>query len=410
MKAYKESITLFISIAAILLLLYFQISWLQQSRSLLEEQFDQKVDMAMCMAVNYLNADSPTATLSCAAPINNTPKCEDKVVSSSPFSIEDTEIALQRAMEFYNIDAYYQVEITQKKSNKTGTYCCALTPFSINSDGHRMQVSFPGKSAYIFKEIRFMLISSILILLLISGLFALINWMLHRQKRVAQRNIDFFNNMAHEFKTPLTNIQLASNLLAKKETHLKDNRYLQIVSDEGKKLREQVERILQISKLESGEDILHKEKIDLVQLLNETIHGMQVALEDKGGQLIFQPNNSHLFVEADRFHLANVFRNLIDNAIKYCDHTPQIQISLVQDEKDINIQFQDNGVGICKSNQAFIFEKFQRISTGNVHDKKGFGLGLVYVKKVVELHKGMIRVISNLKKGSRFDVILPLQS
>ena len=186
--------------------------------------------------------------------------------------------------------------------------------------------------------------------------------------------------MAHEFKTPLTNIILANNLLAKKEPHLKENTFVNITKKEANKLIHQVERVLYLSTMESGDYALHKEELMLNQVINEVMEGMAMQI-DKNQAIIKIDIPVNLKVHGDKFHLSNAFRNLIDNALKYANEIPEIRISSVEKDKGILLLFKDNGIGMAKSEQAIVFDKFQRIGTGNVHNQKGFGLGLAYVKK-----------------------------
>jgi two-component system phosphate regulon sensor histidine kinase PhoR len=212
--------------------------------------------------------------------------------------------------------------------------------------------------------------------------------------------------MAHEFKTPLTNIGLASSLLKKK---YEDN-LLQIISSENLQLSEQVDRVLSMAAIESGQYKIKKEKVSLHNLILEIGNQLKFQLEDKNAILNIEDNSQNATITADKFHLSNAIRNIIENAIKYSDKAPKINISIVKDEKNVKIQIQDNGIGISNANQKLLFEKFYRIKDDNNYTTKGFGLGLSYVKKIMDLHKGNINVISDLKKGSRFDLIIPQTS
>ena len=247
-----------------------------------------------------------------------------------------------------------------------------------------------------------MLASSIIILLVIIIIFAYASYYLIQQKRLSERNKDFFNHMAHEFKTPLTNIGLAAKMLNKKSK----NQLLDIIKNENAHLKGQVERVLSMASLESGNYDIRKECIDLNQLFTEIIEKMHIQLQDKGASIHIR-GDKNIEVIADRFHLSNAIRNLIDNALKYNDRTPKIDVSLLSIGEKVRIQIQDNGIGIGTREKELVFEKFYRIKKGDLYANKGFGLGLSYVKKIMELHKGAINIFSDLTEGTRFDLTLP---
>ena len=333
----------------------------------------------------------------------------NQIATLPPKSEEVTvKKALDRALAFYDIQQPYEIEIIDKKSScstENAPGCCSLGRIAGYND-QLLTITFPNRTQYFLGQMSFMIGAAILILLFVSTVFWFATYYLIQQKRIGERNKDFFNNMAHEFKTPLTNIILANNLLAKKEPHLKENAFVNITQKEAHKLIHQVERVLYLSKMESGDYALHKEELVVHQVINEVIEDMAIQIDEK--QAIITINiQDNLRVKGDKFHLSNAFRNLIDNALKYANDTPEINISSVEKDKGILLLFKDNGIGMAKSEQAIVFDKFQRIGTGNVHNQKGFGLGLAYVKKVVELHQGFIQIFSESNKGSRFDLFLP---
>ena len=288
-------------------------------------------------------------------------------------------------------------------------YCCVLSPFT-NTGKQSLQVFFPNKTPYLRNKMKFQLGACLLIILFISSVFLLANYLLRQQKRIAQSNIDFFNNMTHEFNTPLTNIGLATKLISKAKTTSNKERFLGIIQNESSKLKQQIERFLQLMQLENGSFQLQKERLNLNDLLQEIVTDMQWQMTGQDGHLQLHKEVEDIYIEADKFHLSNAFRNLIDNAIKYAIDQPKIDIYLKNDDKNVHILFQDAGVGIPLSEQKQVFKKFHRVHTGNLHRQKGFGLGLAYVKTIIEAHKGVIEVFSEINKGSRFALHLPLKS
>ncbi|MFK7906701.1 MAG: sensor histidine kinase [Chitinophagales bacterium] len=409
------------STVALIALVFFQVKWLTQAKDLIETDFEQKVRMALCYAVENNKTEADTLGFNSTS-FNSMSVCNShdsngviiKSLNEQPIGGDKLQESLSAALNFYGIDMDYEMSVSNNNEmscSQESAYCCSLFPFKSEEESSMMlNVQFPNKTEYVLGRIGFMLSSSIMILLFVSIVFLLANYTLLRQKRIGELNIDFFNNMAHEFRTPLTNISLASKLLVKSKNELKENRYLEVVKRENKKLLQQIERVLYLAKLENGDYQLQKTSIDLQDLIQEVVIDMDMQIKEKQAIIDFQiiGENESWQINGDRLHLGNAFRNLIDNALKYSDVDAQIQIRLRRKENGITASFKDNGRGIAKCEQVYIFEKFSRISNQNVHNQKGFGLGLSYVKMIVEGHDGFVEVMSDLHKGSRFDLFLPL--
>ncbi len=209
-------------------------------------------------------------------------------------------------------------------------------------------------------------------------------------------------------KTPLTNISLALKLLTKKHSAIEGDKYAEIIKAENSRLADQIERVLFLSKMENGEYQMEKETLDLKKLLTDVVEAMSLAVGERNGSIDLDLQGQDYQILGDSYHLSNVFRNLIDNALKYCDkEVPAIRISVSADNSHVKVIVADNGIGISAQDQCHIFEKFQRVNTGNVRQAKGFGIGLSYVKTVIELHKGLVQVKSELNKGSQFQLLIP---
>jgi len=216
--------------------------------------------------------------------------------------------------------------------------------------------------------------------------------------------------MTHEFKTPLSTIAISSEVLRDPSiTHTPERllNYATIIQTESQRLKQHVERVLQMARLEKSDVGLKKEKLDLHDLIREVVQNTSVALQEKNGEVSLELNAQNSWIEADKLHFTNVLFNLIDNAIKYNKNTPSLVISTGNINGHIFVEVRDNGIGISPENQKKIFHQFYRVPTGNLHDVKGFGLGLNYVKVMTELHKGKISVASKLDEGSIFKIILP---
>lgn len=409
-----------ISCVAWFLLIILQVNWVNEARSLREEQFNRQVSMALCNAIDNLSEDDNTCAIlrDCAQKIELEAISYNQVKIDTNIDLSKFEQVLTESLEFFNINLAHEFEIVTKEpklakfasnSVQNQNHCCTLEPI-VEESGLYLNVFFPEKSQHILGQMGLMLTCSILLLLLISACFIIANLALWKQKIIAENNIDFFNNLAHEFRTPLTNISLASNFIFKKNPEQKSKSYLKVIKDENSKLIKQVEKVLQIAKLEKGEQQLKSEKIDFHNLLENVVASMKIQIQNKQGiiETNFKATDYQLF--GDKFHLSNVFSNLIDNANKYSKEKPEIDISTQNQNNGILISVKDNGIGMSKERQKIIFKKFQRINTGNVHNHKGFGLGLAYVKMIIEAHNGNINVKSEKNKGSQFDIFLPINS
>lgn len=271
-------------------------------------------------------------------------------------------------------------------------------------------IYFP-KSNSNFESLPAIVITSIILTLVILGIFILTIYIIFQQKRVSEIKNDFINNMTHELKTPISTISLASQMLKDDSISEKDKNYNQIsgiIADESKRLGFHVEKVLQMAIIDKGGVELKCKQINIHSLISQILSKIDLSLKEKNGQLkqSFSAKNTNVF--ADELHLSNVFTNLLDNAIKYSKENPAIEVSTHNINGHIVISIKDNGIGIKKENQKKVFEKFYRVPTGNIHDVKGFGLGLSYVKKIVEQHKGHINLSSETGKGTEFEVYIPL--
>jgi signal transduction histidine kinase len=222
---------------------------------------------------------------------------------------------------------------------------------------------------------------------------------------------DFINNMTHELKTPISTISLASQML-KDQSVVKDahsmNHISHIIEDETKRLTYQVEKVLHMAVFEKGQIKLKLTELDLNSLVSLATSNFELQVKNKDGRIITYLDATNPIIMADEVHLSNVLFNLLDNAVKYCYEEPNIIVGTRNGNDELIFYVEDNGIGISKENIHRIFDKFYRVHTGNVHNVKGFGLGLSYVRKIVEEHGGKLRVESELNKGSRFEIILPL--
>ncbi len=292
-------------------------------------------------------------------------------------------------------------------------YKISLSPSNRFIDPEYLIVHFINQDKAIFKGMWIMLISSTAVILILIISFYYIMASNLKQKKLSQIKNDFISNMTHEFKTPISTISLASEMLSDasiSQTPDKQQRYLKMIRDENKRLSVLVESILQTSILDKGEFKLKPTELDIHEIINTAISNTQLLILQRNGTIQTFLNATTFKLMADRVHLTNIIFNLIDNAIKYTKQNPEIIISTNNTAEGIMIEIKDNGIGISKENQRKIFDKFYRVPTGNVHNVKGFGLGLSYVLAVVLKHNGTISVDSEIGKGSTFKVHLPFKS
>lgn len=292
-------------------------------------------------------------------------------------------------------------------------YKVNLAPSNRFVDPVYLIVHFPGQDRYVFKSMWGSLILSVIVILILIFSFYYIMASNLKQKKLSQIKNDFISNMTHEFKTPISTISLASEMLSDasiNQTPDKQQRFLKMIRDENKRLSVLVESILQTSILDKGEFKLKPTELDVHDIINTAISNTQLLIAQKQGIITTHLKAQKFKFNADKVHLTNIIFNLIDNAIKYTRETPQIDITTYNTAEGIMIEIKDNGIGISKDNQRKIFDKFYRVPTGNVHNVKGFGLGLSYVLAVIMKHGGTISVDSELGKGSTFKLHLPFHN
>jgi len=303
---------------------------------------------------------------------------------------------------------YHSANFNPKKEHKI--FQTSLFPFDwIEENPYYLNIYFPTQGSYLFKAIGFMSISSVVFTLIVILAFAATIYQMQRQKKIASIRTDFVNNVTHELKTPISTISLASQMLNDKSIPNDAKNYDHIstvIADESKRLSQQVEKILQMAIFERGKLITKFKELDVNELAKIVVRNMMIQIKNKNGQIVKNLNAENSIAEVDELHFTNVIFNLIDNAIKYSAGRPDITISTANTYDGLSISIQDKGIGISKADQKRIFDQFFRVSTGNVHNVKGFGLGLAYVKNVVKAHNGTIEVESETGQGTRFTVYL----
>lgn len=344
---------------------------------------------------------------------------------------------LQERVNFKNLDVYIQSGLIDNgidldyhfkviDGNGREVYRCSdysdvgseksyAQPLFLNDPPARMSVvkiHFPERQNYIYDSVSFMIPSMIFtFVLLITFIFTIC--IIFRQKKLTEMKNDFINNMTHEFKTPISTISLAAQMLKDPAVGKSPAMFQHIsgvINDETKRLRFQVEKVLQMSMFDRQKAALKMKELDMNELIAGVVNTFALKVERYNGKIETELEATDPFVEADEMHITNVIFNLMDNAVKY--KRPDVDLLLVvktwNEPGKLMISVQDNGIGIKKDNLKKIFDKFYRVHTGNLHDVKGFGLGLAYVKKIISDHKGTIRAESELNIGTKFIIALPL--
>ena len=279
------------------------------------------------------------------------------------------------------------------------------------SSAYTLYVDFPEKRKHILSDISYILLLSLFFIFIIIVAFSSSLYQLVKQKKISEIKTDFINNMTHEFKTPIATINLALDSI-KNPKILKDEekvlRYIKMIRDENKRMHGQVENVLRISRLEKNQIEINKDAIDLHDVIEDAISHVSLLTLDKKGTITTHFSAIQSEALANQFHMTNVLVNMLENALKYSTDAPKIDIYTESTNKNLVIKIKDEGIGMSKQALKHVFDKFYREQKGNIHDVKGHGLGLAYVKEIIENHHGTVFVESEKGKGSTFTVKLPL--
>jgi len=293
---------------------------------------------------------------------------------------------------------------------KNSNYQATLYPNDVFQKNAKLAVYFPGKDSFIFKTLNWLLIVSLIFSVIVLLTFALSIFFILKQKKISEMKSDFINNMTHEFKTPIATISVAADSIANQKVIQSPERiryFVDMIKKENLRMNRQVEDILTIARLDKKEFEFKWEAFNLHAVIENAIQSILLQVEKKGGTITSELLAANPVATSDPSHFANLIYNLLDNANKYSLNEPQITISTRNTSKGVVITIADQGIGMSKIVQNRIFERFYRQTSGNIHNVKGFGLGLSYVKAVVEANKGGISVHSEPGKGSTFEVFIP---
>lgn len=368
--------------------------WFSQKKNMVNDIFDELV------SINIYNDYNPTIDTLLLDSIIKMELLEKGISTRYIFSVSSTKTP--------------PVDLSLLSENEaalaTSAYKINLSPDNVFIKPQYLSLYFPNQRNFLLSSMGFMLVISVSFMMVVIFSFYYTVLTIFKQKKLSEIKNDFISNMTHEFKTPISTISLACEVLQDKtieKTPERVSNYVKMIGDENKRLSLLVENILQTAILDKGEFKLNIQHIDIHALIEQTIASIKLQVDKKGGGITTELKASRPEINADRVHVTNIIFNLIDNALKYSKGKPKIRILTRSSDEGVFIAVQDNGIGISKENQHRIFDTMYRVPTGNIHNVKGFGLGLSYVKAVAEKHGGSIEVKSELGKGSTFTVYLP---
>lgn len=331
--------------------------------------------------------------------------------------------ALQRSLLYSGIQTPFEFAIirdgivqegTFTKSGKNdflkSNYVVRLFPDNIIRQDLLLSVVFPNRTNYVLGSMAWILGGSLLFSFIILATFGLSLFFIIRQKKISEMKSDFINNITHEFKTPIATISLAADTITNQKV-IKDEssirHFISMIKKENRRMNKKVETILQIASLDKKEIEFKFESISLHTIIEKAVDTIEIQVQQKNGNINLNLNAEEPVIYGDGEHLTNLVNNLLDNAIKYSSDAPDISLETRNNGRGVIMSIEDKGIGMSKSVQSKIFERFYRQASGNVHDVKGFGLGLNYVRAIIDAHKGTINVFSEPGKGSRFEIFLP---
>ncbi len=397
-----------------------QVYWVRKAFDLRENQFNRDVNIALqavAMQLYQINH------------VVNSEKNPVEQVSSNYFTVNMNApidnnllgVLIEKEFRKRNIsdDYEYATYNCMDKCMEGGNYISSRKTVNslavqsiplLQNDGYYFGVQFPHVEATLISQMGIWGFSSV-VLLIVIFFFAYTLLVILKQRRLSEVQRDFINNMTHEFKTPISTIAISTEVLKQASIIQTPERllnYATIIQTENNRLKQQVERVLQMARMEKQDVGLKKELVDIHELLREAITNLKISLTEKNSNIHLELQAEAYQFTIDKLHFTNVIFNLLDNAIKYSVQTPNVVVTTSSTKNTFKLHVMDNGIGISAENQKKIFNRFYRIPTGNVHNVKGFGLGLSYVKLIVEAHKGKISLVSKPTVGSTFTIQLPL--
>lgn len=335
----------------------------------------------------------------------------------------EVAFALQRSFQYSDIETPFEFAVIKDGKVESGTYKesvagdflkskykVQLFPDNIINKDMVLSVVFPERANYVLGSMVWILGGSLLFSLIILATFALSLYLLIRQKKISEMKSDFLNNMTHEFKTPIATISLAADTITNPKVINDESsirHFVSMIKKENSRMNKKVETILQIASLDKKEIAFKFENVSMHSVIERAVDTIEIQVHQKNGRINLKLDAPEPVIFGDHEHLTNLVNNLLDNSIKYSPESPDITVETSNNDKGLIMVVEDKGIGMTKSVQSKIFERFYRQTSGDIHDVKGFGLGLNYVRAIIDAHKGTISVSSEPGKGSRFEIFLP---
>lgn len=420
----KSTIALIISFAALALIgiLIIQLYWMKNALRLQEELFNNQITVTLKTVVNRM-FDERTAEVN--EPFVCNPGCDHltKAVLSAINTVRldsllheefsNSEITKDHVWGIFDpaTGTFYAGENMHQRSNILHSKHQISLSCLYRHEQIMLGVYFPNENELLRGKLLPWMILSLIFVLVVVFAFSYTIFSFMKQKKLSEIKADFVNNMTHELKTPISTISLASEMLLSQQSTDADDKtrkYARMIFDENQRMQQQVEHVLQMAVLEKGTFKLEISSFDAHKLIGQCIYNFELAIKNAHGSIEFYPRASDYNINADQAHFLNIICNLIDNAVKYSSESPEIKITTRNENGMFVVAFSDKGIGISADNQKMIFDKLYRVPTGDLHDVKGFGLGLYYVKTITEALKGRVKVKSEPGKGSTFEVWLPV--
>ncbi|HAY57257.1 MAG TPA: hypothetical protein DCX49_07440 [Flavobacteriales bacterium] len=404
---------------AMLVVVAVQVSWLESSAELRKEAFDQSVEQSLQLVATWLSAghldradEDPNVLRT-----NELGALERRIVRRMEALPMDSLLMLALAEQgiaaepVYGAFDRYSQPVFLPESSEAFQEDLLTRGYSVAIANLQFRIQFPNLGRYLLGQMLGAFALSVVMMLLIAGIFGYTLYAIQRTKRLDKLQRDLVNNLTHELKTPISSIGLASEAIldpgfddeAKKH-------YLHLIREENKRLGVLVENVLRASLSESGAMRLYVQSLNLHDLIKGVVKNMAMQFHKQGAKVELELNASNPNLVGDKIHLTNILFNVIDNAMKYAKEDPHVVIRTTQTPDGLSLDIQDNGVGIAREHLGKVFERLYRVPTGNVHDVKGFGLGLSYVKNVIERHGGTVNLTSRLGEGTTFTFTLPFES
>lgn len=417
MKINKLNSIIFLGLIAIIGILVAQLLWTKEAFTIEEKKFSQKAHIALIEVAKKLY-QSTNRELPFENPVRKISNDYYIVNIDNDFDPSILEFYLKTEFKKINLntDFEYAVYNCQSEEMVYGNYVSldnnSKKESAVYFPKHKnlvyyFAIRFPNETNYLFSSLRFWFVLSIALIVILL-IYSYSIYTLLQQKKYSELQRDFINNMTHEFKTPLSSILIASNYLIKQEPIRQNERlekYTQSIINQGNKLNQHIEKILDIAKSDHSPLELNKEAFSIVPIINDVIEN--IGLRNREVKITVEINSPDHSIKADAFHFTNLVYNLIDNSVKYCKEKPVLLIRVTSENGLLKLEFIDNGIGISDKNLSYIFDKFYRIPSAKSNEVNGFGLGLYYVKKICNLHLWKIKATNNHDNGITQTILIP---